>query len=229
MRESHEHLQTLTEIRSLMERSSKFLSLSGLSGVSAGLVALGGALIVYLRLRTNWLTALSYDAMSYDRLKRFDDVSNQTLVEFLVKVALGVLALALLSGTYFTVRKAKRQGLRVWNKSSQRLLWALSVPLATGGAFCVALLYYKLIWLAFPATLIFYGLALLNGSKYTFRDVESLAYCEMGLGLLSLCFPGYNLLTWAIGFGVLHIVYGMAMYYKYERNATHDERPAGSV
>ncbi|MBD2702206.1 hypothetical protein IC229_16255 [Spirosoma sp. BT702] len=224
MRESHEHLQTLTEIRSLMERSSKFLSLSGLSGVSAGLVAMAGALAVYMRLRTNWFTVLSYD-----RQKSYDDATNQTVVEFVVKVALYVLVLALLSGTYFTVRKARRQGLRVWNKSSQRLLWALVVPLATGGVFCLALLYYNLIWLAFPATLIFYGLALLNGSKYTFRDVESLAYCEIGLGLLSICFPGYNLLTWAIGFGVLHIGYGMAMYYKYERNVTHDERPAGSV
>ncbi|GAB3997695.1 hypothetical protein GCM10028807_43380 [Spirosoma daeguense] len=224
MHESHEHLQTLTEIRSLMERSSKFLSLSGLSGVSAGLVALGGALVVYLRLRTDWLSILSHD-----QLGRYDNATHQTLVEFLIQVAVGVLILALLSGSYFTVRKARRQGLNVWNKSSQRLVWALAIPLATGGVFCLALLYYNIIWLAFPATLIFYGLALLNGSKYTFRDVESLAYCEIGLGMLSLFLPGFNLLTWAIGFGILHIVYGMAMYYKYERNITHEKRPASSV
>ncbi|GAB2595532.1 hypothetical protein [Spirosoma areae] len=223
MHESREHLQTLTEIRSLMERSSKFLSLSGLSGVSAGVVALAGATVVYMRLRTNWLTALNYD-----RLQRYDDVTHQSVVGFLVTVAAVVLVLALVSGTYFTVRKARRQGQTVWNQPSKRLLWAMAVPLATGGVFCLALLYYNLIWLAFPATLIFYGLALLNGSKYTLRDVESLAYCEIGLGLLSLFLPGYNLLTWAIGFGVLHIVYGLAMYYKYERT-THENRPAGSV
>ena len=67
---------------------------------------------------------------------------------------------ALLAGTYFTVRKARRQGLTVWNASSKRLLWAMAVPLATGGVFCLAMLYYNLIWLVFPATLIFYGLAL---------------------------------------------------------------------
>lgn len=213
MHESREHLQTLTEIRSLMERSSKFLSLSGLSGVSAGLIALAGAAVVYMRLRTSWLTVLSYD-----RLDMYDDAAQYTIEQFLVTVAVVVLGLALLSGTYFTVRKARRQGQTVWNASSQRLLWAMAVPLATGGVFCIALLYYNLIWLAFPSTLIFYGLALLNGGKYTLRDVESLGYCEISLGLLSLFWPGYNLLTWAIGFGVLHIAYGLAMYYKYERN-----------
>ena len=223
MHESREHLQTLTEIRSLMERSSKFLSLSGLSGVSAGVVALIGAGVVYMRLRTNWLRLLNYD-----RLSQYNEADHQTVAEFLVTVASVVLVVALLSGTYFTLRKARRQGQRVWNQSSKRLLWAILVPLAAGGVFCLTLLYYNLIWLSFSATLIFYGLALLNGSKYTLRDVESLAYCEIVLGLLSLFWPGYNLLTWAIGFGVLHIVYGLAMYYKYERTP-HEERPAGSV
>jgi predicted lysophospholipase L1 biosynthesis ABC-type transport system permease subunit len=213
MYESREHLQTLTEIRSLMERSSKFLSLSGLSGVSAGIIALIGATVVYVRLRTDLLQALSYQ-----RIELYDDTAHQAIREFLVTVAIVVLLTALLSGSYFTIRKARRQGLSVWNSSSQRLLWSLAVPLAAGGIFCLALLYYNMIWLAFPSTLIFYGLALLNGSKYTVRDVESLSYCEIGLGLLSLFWPGYNLLAWAVGFGVLHIVYGLAMYFKYERN-----------
>ncbi|QIP16452.1 hypothetical protein G8759_29310 [Spirosoma aureum] len=213
MYESREHLQTLTEIRSLMERSSKFLSLSGLSGVSAGIIALIGATVVYVRLRTDLLQALSYQ-----RIELYNDTAHQAIREFLVTVAIVVLLTALLSGSYFTIRKARRQGLSVWNSSSQRLLWSLAVPLAAGGIFCLALLHYNMIWLAFPSTLIFYGLALLNGSKYTVRDVESLSYCEIGLGLLSLFWPGYNLLAWSVGFGVLHIVYGLAMYFKYERN-----------
>lgn len=223
MHESREHLQTLTEIRSLMERSAKFLSLSGLSGVSAGVIALAGAAVVYTRLRVDWVSITGYQ-----QLNRYDDVTQAKLERFLVTVAVAVLAAALLSGTYFTVRKARRQGISVWNASSRRLLWAMLVPLATGGVFCLVLLAHNLISLAFSATLIFYGLALLNGSKYTLRDVESLGYCEIGLGLLSLFWPTYNLLTWAVGFGILHIVYGLAMYYKYERNAPH-ERPADSV
>ena len=213
MHESEEHLQTLTEIRRLMERSAKFLSLSGLSGVSAGVIALAGAAVVYMRLRVDW-----FIITGYEQLNRYDNATQDKLEGFLVTVAMIVLAAALLSGTYFTVRKARRQGLSVWNASSRRLLWAMLVPLATGGVFCLVLLTHNLISLAFSATLIFYGLALLNGSKYTLRDVESLGYCEIGLGLLSLFWPNYNLLAWAVGFGILHIVYGLAMYYKYERN-----------
>ncbi|QJW91069.1 hypothetical protein HNV11_17650 [Spirosoma taeanense] len=215
MPESHEHLQTLTEIRSLMERSSKFLSLSGLSGLSAGLIALVGSIVVYTQLQADWLRVINYD-----RLAVYDDAVRDSVKSFLVIAALIVLVTTLLAGTYFTVRKARRQGLgNVWNTSSQRLLWAMIVPLVTGGVFCLGLLFYDLIWLTFPATLIFYGLALINGSKHTLRDVESLGYCEIGLGLLSVFLPGYNLLTWAIGFGALHIVYGLAMYYKYERTS----------
>jgi hypothetical protein len=213
MYESNEHLQTLTEIRGLMERSSKFLSLSGLSGVSAGVIALAGAAVVHLRLQTDW-----FSLINYQRLELYDNATHQQIQQFLLLVGITVLALALISGTYFTVRKARRQGLSIWNTASRRLAWALAVPLITGGLFCLALFHYQLIWLAFPATLIFYGLALLNGSKYTIRDVESLGYCEVALGLVALFWPGNNLLAWTLGFGVLHIAYGLTMYYKYERN-----------
>ena len=211
MNESREHLQTLSDIRSMMERSSKFLSLSGLSGVSAGIIALVGAAVVYGR-----IGLVSYPGSYYKSLS--NSISRAAADRFFITVAMAVLVAALLSGAFFTVRKARRQGQLVWNQTSRRLLWAMLVPLATGGVFCLVLLLHNLIWLAFPGTLIFYGLALLSGSRYTVRDVESLGYCEVGLGLLALFFPGYNLLTWAVGFGVLHIVYGLAMYYKYERN-----------
>ncbi|WP_288428781.1 hypothetical protein [uncultured Spirosoma sp.] len=211
MHESREHLQTLTEIRSLMERSSKFLSLSGLSGVSAGVVALAGAFVVYTRF--HWQTLLP--APYGDRITSQLHGSDRT---FLILVAVAVLALALLFGVYFTIRKAHRQGLSVWNNSSRQLVRSMAIPLLTGGIFCLALLSYNLIWLALPSTLIFYGLALVSGSKHTLRDVESLGYCEIGLGLLTLCWPSYSLLAWATGFGLLHIIYGLAMYFKYERN-----------
>lgn len=211
MNESREHLQTLSDIRSMMERSSKFLSLSGLSGVSAGIVALIGAAVVYGR-----IGLVSYPGSYYKSLS--NSISRAAADRFFITVAIAVLVAALVSGAFFTVRKARRQGQSVWDQTSRRLLWAMFVPLAVGGVFCLVLLLHNLLYLAFPGTLIFYGLALLSGSRYTVRDVESLGYCEVGLGLLGLFFPGYNLLTWAVGFGVLHIVYGLAMYYKYERN-----------
>ena len=213
MSDSHEHLQTLTEIRSLMERSSKFLSLSGLSGISAGVVALIGAGAAYVRLHNNNLTL-----MSYERITRLNGPDRQDMVDFLILDGALVLVAALLLGVFFTVRKARRQGNGVWNSISKRLLWALAVPLVTGGIFCLALIRFNLMWLTFPTTLIFYGMALYSGSKYTVRDVEYLGLSEILLGLVALFWTGYSLLTWAVGFGVLHIVYGTVMYLKYERD-----------
>ncbi|GAB3909442.1 hypothetical protein GCM10028803_47020 [Larkinella knui] len=213
MAESHEHLQTLTEIRSLMERSSKFLSLSGLSGISAGVVALLGAGVAYARLQNNNLSL-----MSYERITRLNGVARQEMVNFLILDGVIVLIAALLLGIFFTVRKARRLGHGVWNSISKRLVWALTIPLVTGGIFCLALIRFNLIWLTFPTTLIFYGMALYSGSKYTVRDVEYLGLSEIMLGLIALFWTGYSLLTWAVGFGVLHIVYGTVMYLKYERD-----------
>ena len=224
MTESREHLQTLTEIRGLMERSTKFLSLSGLSGVSVGLIALAGALAAYLRLRKGWFTF--FDSGHYQTLT---PMSQRQLVEFLFIDALIVLTLALIAAWYFTSQKARRQGLSVWTGASRRMVWALAVPLLAAGFFCLGLIYHQLLWLVCPTMLTFYGLTLMNASRYTYRDLEYLGLCEIVLGLLSLFLTGYSLLAWAIGFGVLHVVYGTVMWLKYDR-VTNDRvtnnRPA---
>lgn len=207
--DSHnQSLETLTEIRDLMQRSSKFLSLSGLSGIFAGIVALGGALVAYLRLKT--------DALSYDGMSDVSELTRGEMMRFVLLDGTIVLVLALIFGVFFTMRKAKKSGQSVWNSTSKRLVISLMIPLVTGGIFCLAMFYRGILWVSFPATLIFYGLALLNASKYTVRDVEYLGICEVILGLISLFMTGYNLLVWALGFGVLHIVYGTYMYFKYD-------------
>lgn len=207
--DSHnQSLETLTEIRDLMQRSSKFLSLSGLSGIFAGIVALGGALVAYLRLKT--------DALSYDGMSDVSELTRGEMMRFVLLDGTIVLVLALIFGVFFTIRKAKKSGQSVWNSTSKRLVISLMIPLVTGGIFCLAMFYRGILWVSFPATLIFYGLALLNASKYTIRDVEYLGICEVILGLISLFMTGYNLLVWALGFGVLHIVYGTYMYFKYD-------------
>ncbi|MEZ0483497.1 hypothetical protein [Fibrella aquatica] len=212
MTESREHLQTLTEIRGLMERSTKFLSLSGLSGVSVGIIALGGALVAYLRFRKGWFTV--FDSGHYQSLT---PMSQRELIDFLAVDAAIVLSLALLAAWYFTSRKARRQGLSIWTAASRRMIWALAVPLVAAGIFCIGLIYHQLFWLVCPTMLTFYGLTLLNASRYTYRDLEYLGFCEIVLGLSSLFLTGYSLLAWTIGFGVLHVVYGTMMWLKYDR------------
>ncbi|MCF8279401.1 MAG: hypothetical protein K9J45_03365 [Bacteroidales bacterium] len=212
MANHNEHLETLSEIRSMMERSSRFISLSGLSGVAAGCFALLGAALVYVYLG---LTPFSNYRIFYADALQQGKWGIGYEAFFLLDAAL-VFALAVASGIYFTTRKARRKGQKVWDQSALRMLANLAIPLVVGGIFCLALYRERQILLIAPATLVFYGLALVNGSKFTLNDIRYLGLCEIGLGIIGLFFPGYGLELWAIGFGVLHIVYGLVMYRKYE-------------
>jgi hypothetical protein len=212
MEDTKRHLETLTEIRSLMERSNRFLSLSGLSGVWAGFCALGGAALVYVYLG---LTPFSADEGYYYEKAINTVYKGMDYKRVFVLIAFMVLVTALAGGMYFTTRKARRQGLQMWDATTWRLIRALALPLATGGVFCLELLYWNLPALIAPATLIFYGLALVNGSKYTLGDVYWLGVAEIVLGLIGGFFLFHGLELWALGFGILHIGYGTWMYRKY--------------
>ncbi|TPE44453.1 hypothetical protein [Pontibacter mangrovi] len=207
MNQQQDQLEALHEIRNIMDRSSRFISLSGLSGVFAGLSALAGAAVVKWHLSQHNIVYRNDYTVSL----------NWGTILFMLGVAAAVMVVALVLAVYFTARKARLNNHRVWDSKSQRLLLNLAIPLAVGGVFCALLLYHGIVYLVAPAMLIFYGLALVNGSKYTLGDIRYLGMSEIVLGLLSSFFIGYGLLSWTIGFGVLHIVYGTLMYLKYER------------
>lgn len=207
MSQQQESLATLHEIRNIMDRSSRFISLSGLSGVAAGISALIGSAAVKWYLLSHNLNYREHAGLNLTR----------DSVVFMLAVGAFVFILALCSATYFTARNARKTNHRVWDSKTERLLVNLFIPLAVGGVFCTILLYHNLVYLVAPVMLIFYGLALLNASKYTLSDIRYLGFFEIILGLLAGFFLGYGLLAWTMGFGVLHIVYGMLMYFKYER------------
>ena len=205
--------ETLDEIRSMMERSSRFISLSGLSGVAAGLFAIFGAALVYLYLD---MTPFVGGKKLYYVEAIHSSKWGMNYITFFLLDAIFVLIGAISCGIFFTTRKAKRKGQKIWDALSQRLLINLMIPLATGGMFCLGLLYHSFFGFVAPTTLVFYGLALVNASKYTLPDIRNLGYCEIILGLLAMFFLGYGLEVWMIGFGFLHIIYGTLMYWKYE-------------
>lgn len=210
---SNNPLDTLQEIRTLMERSSRFISLSGLSGVSAGFIALIGASIAYWRLGILPFSNL----LDYEQpLSRYLSPTSSDYL-FFGGLAAIIFVLAISSGIIFTTRKARQKGQKIWDALTRRLLFHLAVPLFVGGVFCLALLRYNLVLLIAPATLLFYGLSLVNASKYTLNDVQYLGLSEIALGLIGLFIPGYGLELWSIGFGLLHIIYGFVMYYRYEK------------
>jgi hypothetical protein len=216
MDKQNEHLENLSEIRSLMERSSRFISLSGLSGVAAGVFAIIGAIAAYLYLGGMNVSSAGERAY-YDYAQTATGEINSSFYAFFFTDAIAVLALSLLAGCVLTIRKAKQKGQSIWDTTAKRLLINLLIPLITGGLFCLVLLSHGLVGLVAPATLIFYGLALLNASKYTLDDIRYLGIFEIALGLIASVYLGYGLIFWTIGFGLLHIVYGIVMYNKYEK------------
>lgn len=213
MENTKKHLDSLTEIKNLMERSSKFISLSGLSGVVAGITALIGAVAAYLRM--NYY--MNSSSFSYRTGQDVADVTLNSLITELFIIAAIVLIVSVLAGILLTIRETKKNKQSIWNKNSKLLLLNLLIPLVSGGIFGLILIYHELYALVASVTLIFYGLALVNCSKYTLNDIRYLGVSEIILGLLSAFFVGKGLLFWSIGFGILHIVYGTVMHFKYNR------------
>ena len=203
---NQKHQEDLSHIRSMMERSSRFISLSGLSGVFAGLSALIGGLYVYQLFKANGLDYFDGEHKLY----------SVDLVSELVVIALIILFFALTFGIFFTIRKSRKYNLPIWTTATKKMLVNLAIPLVVGGIFCLALLYHQIYVLIAPATLLFYGLALINAEKYTFSDIKYLGFCELALGCVSLFFLGYGLVFWIIGFGILHILYGLIVFKKYK-------------
>ncbi|GHB56491.1 hypothetical protein [Persicitalea jodogahamensis] len=202
-----DQLQTLHEIRSIMDRSTRFQSLSGLSGIFVGLCAMAGAGAV------QWY--LTVHQLEYPELYQ-ESLAPET-IWFVVLAATAVFCLAAATVLYFTTLKARKSRQSVWTLQSKRLLLNFCLPMAVGGAFCSVLLFHNIGYLVAPGMLVFYGLALINASKFAFADLRSLGVFELALGLVSGFKIEYGLLAWTLGFGLLHVFYGSVIYYKYEK------------
>lgn len=208
---SHTPKEDLQAIREIMERSSKFLSLSGISGVFAGVVGLMGALAAYLIIPdlSVLLEGHSSDAVN--------GLANPTLILYLGIVLFVVLVLAVIGAVYFSVKKARKANQPFWNSLTKRMINYFLIPFITGGVFTLILVYRNELELIVPSMLIFYGLALVNAGKFTLGEIHYLGLTEIALGILAAVFVDLGLLLWAVGFGVMHIFYGIMMYFKYER------------
>lgn len=204
---NEKYLKDIQDIKQMMTQSSRFISLSGLSGILAGTYSLIGAWFAYRTIYFDNSTMGSYRnlVISYDAVVR------------LFIIAATVILLSVITGIVLSFRKAQKANESLWNPTSKRLLINFLIPLLTGGFFILFLIEKEILSLIAPLMLIFYGMACLNASKYTIGDVRYLGITLIILGLLSTWFLGYGLLFWALGFGVCHIVYGALMYFKYDR------------
>ena len=202
MNEHQQSLQELHHIKQMMEKSSRFISLSGLSGVSAGICALIGYF---------------FAVQTISKYVHETGFNYEALVIQLIIIAGCVMVAAFILAFIFTSLRSKRNGVPMWGSTTYRMLFNLAIPLITGGFFLLRILQMQHYFLIAPACLLFYGLALVNASKYTLGEIRYLGYCELILGIINLWVPGYSLIFWATGFGLLHIIYGSFMWWKYER------------
>lgn len=201
MKDQQDYIQDIAEIRSMMERSSKFLSLSGWAGIIAGMAALAGAGIAHFAME------FRPDEILYP----YPDLTT------LIWLSLGVLVIALVGAIFDSYRKAGKRDEKAWNPTSRKMLSSMSVPLFAGGFLIVILISRSLLGLIAPLTLLFYGLSLFNAGFYTVKEVRIMGLFQMLLGLLNLTYIEFGLLFWALGFGLVHILYGIFMHLRYER------------
>ena len=201
------YLNDIAEIKNMMSKSSQFISLSGLSGILAGIYALIGAFVA-----SSFLIEYEFSLVINQK------IDLKGLILNLFMIALSVLIASIVTSWIFTFVKAKKQNQQIWNDTSRRLLTNFLIPIATGGIFVLLLIKNQYYGLVAPSTLLFYGLSCINASKYTLRDVRYLGLTIIVIGLFATYYIGYGLEFWALGFGVCHILYGSIMYFKYDRN-----------
>lgn len=217
MSDQNHHLDTLHDIKQMMERSSRFISLSGLSGIAAGICALIGAWFAHGVIVDN--------RYSIATLKNVARKENNTITigdymgNSLIQIAALTFIAAFLLAFVFTYLRSKKTNIPIWGTTARRVMINVAVPMIVGGIYLMKLIENEAYGYIAPGCLIFYGLAVLNASKYTLPELRYLAFGLLILGIINLWFIGYGIYFWALGFGVLHIIYGVLMWWKYERSS----------
>lgn len=204
----------------MMERSSRFVSLSGLSGISAGVCALIGSVIAY-----PYVYGMKEHIINYEEFMIQIRDADLTIFfnSYLFWIAAATFVAAFITAFTFTWIKSKKQGIPLWGNSAKRVMINVMIPVIVGGIFLYRLMYFGTFGLVAPVCLIFYGLGLINASKFTLTEIGYLGYAQIILGLINLGFVGYGLYFWAAGFGLMHIFYGAYMWWKYDRNLQTEE------
>jgi uncharacterized membrane protein HdeD (DUF308 family) len=190
-------LESVNEIKELMEKSSKFISLSGLAAIMAGIYALVGAYIA-----TQVITP---------------DTHLIVALELMAIIASLVLVAAAVTACILSYYKSKKTGQKFFSRLTYRALWNFSLPMLTGGVLCISILMHEYYDILASVMLLFYGLALVNVSKFTYSSIIWLGYAFICLGVVDCFWEGHSLLFWTIGFGGFHILYGILFYLHYER------------
>jgi len=200
-----ENLKGTTEMDAVGNRSTHFFSLRGFPGILVGIYALLGAITFrqLLNNHQNLNSAVSFLPISY-------------LEYLLTSIVFLVLVISIISVYISAFRKAKRSHKKLWGPVSRRFLIHVSLPLLAGGVICILLYEYGLIRYISSAMLIFYGLTFFSARKYISNTTRNAGIVILLIGLVSTQFIDYGLYFWVIGFGFIHVIYGIVTYRKHD-------------
>lgn len=171
--------QTLSVIRTLMERGTQYTHLSGHAGIAAGLLTLLGS---FLRAR--------YDT------------------PFMV-TWMGVLAAASASTVLFTAALARAHGERVWTRQARTVTLALLPSLSCALILTAVLGRVGQSALLPGVWMLLWGVGALAMSFFTPRVISMLGITFLIAGTVTLASGITNdALTMALTFGAIHLGYG---------------------
>ena len=210
MNQSDQHVEDIKVIRKIMEESSRFLSLSGLSGIIAGFIAIAGTIVAKVIIEKYSPVAEWYSTPFTT------DAEGRRMLILLLADMTAVLVLALAGAVIFSSRKARLSGISAWTPVTRRMLISLIVPLVTGGLFIILTITSLPAYVMVASTLVFYGLAVISAGRFTFGEINWLGVLEITAGLLCLLLPERSMIIWAAGFGAIHIIYGLFMHLRYK-------------
>ena len=197
--------QELSEIKSMMERSKRFLSLSGIAGIPVGLTALAGIAAINFTIHQSWNVWLLPETLN---------LSTIQLIWLGVITAL-MFGIAAIITWILSHKKVPTQKLA--SPPSKKFLEALAIPIAFGTVACLLFAKNELYAYIPGLSLLMYGLGMIQAAQHSFQELKRLGLALAVLGLVAFLAPTYSLILWAMGFGGLHILYGIWMHQKYDR------------
>ena len=172
-------------IRETMERAGSFTAVPGWGGIAMGISAIIAAV----------LAGKEQDPALWLRV---------WIIELIVAMLLASATMTL---------KARRARTSLFMGPARRFAMAFAPPVMVGGVLTWALAWREQFELLPAVWLLLYGAGIIAGGMYSVRVVPIMGGLFFMLGLLALFLPG-NLLL-ALGFGVLHIVFGSIIAWRY--------------
>lgn len=181
-------MDNLAFIRETMERSSSFTAIPGYGGAMMGATAIGAAIIAH----------------------------NQPSIRAWLITWLVEAFLAFFIGMFAMWQKAKNSGDSLSSAPSRKFAYGFAPPIIAG-IILTSLLYFRGMFAFMPTVwLTLYGTAVVTGGAYSVKIVPAVGWIFVGLGLISVFVDtSYGNLLMGIGFGVLHIVFGLVVARRY--------------